>query len=149
MNNRFQLTNRIGTMAVVMDEAQAITEMLNVDSIGIATLELNPSQGMAIFHLVFGGYDSKGRFHIDRKREAARIAVTREQTPDLFDQLLCDGEAVKLGFDRDFWVALLRDMFLPAATMEKGPWMRYKDMEVTHDGVVIFPKGLHAVKTAV
>ena len=137
-----KLAKRIGTIAVVLDEAAGKTEMVDVDRIAIVSLVINGVTGVAQFALVFGGLDSLGRFHIDLARadEAALITVTRAGMSTEFDAIFLDANGnIRMDYPRE-WFLTLCGMLLPVA--HKQIWgVKYPTMEVTSDGQVLFSAG--------
>jgi hypothetical protein len=135
-----KLKQRIGTMAVITDEGQGKTELVNVDAIAIISIVINGLTGIAQFAMAFGGEDSNGRFHLDLKRanEVAHITITREQNPQMFDALFCDASGnPKMDFSKNFFDMLCDDFLVKSA--HKMIWgAKYPDMEVSRGGKVIF-----------
>ena len=138
-----KLTKRVGTIAIVVDEAAGKTEMVEVDRIAIVSLVINGVTGVAQFALVFGGLDSLGRFHIDLARadEAALITVTRAGMSTQFDSIFLDEHAnIRMDYPREWFLDLCRTL-LPAAHKPEIWGTKYPTMEVTSDGQVLFSAG--------
>lgn len=134
-----KLTKRIGTMAIVIDEEAEKTEFLNSDHIAIVSFTVNVISGLANVALAFGGMDSTGKFHMDmnRSNEIASITINREQNPGNFDALFCENGQLKCHFPKEVFNSLIKDILVPVAYRQVWGG-KYPEMEVAHDGEIIF-----------
>lgn len=133
-----KLKQRIGTMAVVLDEDLRVAEMVDVDTIAVVGLLINDRNAQIV--LGFGGFDSTGKFHRDWKRQVddAPMVIDREKQPDLFASTFCDAHGnLTWDYGKRF-LERLCETFLVSAAHRMIWGAKYPDMEVTNGERVVF-----------
>lgn len=128
-------------MAVLVDKQKRTTEVVDSEYVSIATFVVNQVSKVIQISLVWGGYDSKGQWHIDHSRPAASISISgdRPEEAELYKRLaLCNGE-YNCQFDEQFFKRLLYNENVIQVVNDRI-W-GFADCSVTMDGDEIFSKG--------
>ncbi len=136
------ITQRLGKMAVHIDEENDVMESLPVDRIALVSFVINAYTGTCQFALAFGGVDSKGLFHLDPKRseDVAMVTLTRnDKGAKEFDALFKDEKGnPKTNFTEEWFENLTQHILIPFA-FQRVWGAKYPDIEVSLNGTVIFP----------
>lgn len=66
-------------MAVVTDTVERTSEVLDADHFQIADFRVNVEAKMIQVAIVFGGYDSTGKWHTDPRQSAGSISISGER----------------------------------------------------------------------
>lgn len=97
----------LGVMAVVTDEHDRTSEVLDVDTIGVVRYVIDYIQGRAQVALAFGGFDSRGAFHV-APQHANNVAEITLNNP-LFKTLFCNIAGNPLDFHPESLLGLIFD----------------------------------------
>lgn len=71
----FKASKHIGLMAVVIDEANEISETIRVDTLRMMSIVVNHHAKAMLFAFAWGGYDTLGKFHMDPNRPASHKSI--------------------------------------------------------------------------
>ncbi len=136
-----RLTKRVGRIPVHVDEEQEATESIDVDRLAIVGQKFDLSTACQ-FDIVFGGMDSRGRWHEDlsRRDDAAHIVITRnEKSAKEFDALFRDENGNPRTDFPQSWYESITETLLIGAAYQLYFGKKYPDIEVSLNGKVIFP----------
>jgi hypothetical protein len=150
----FKATKPIGLMAVVIDEANALTEAVKVDTLRLMLFAINYCPGAAVgtdqgnmqFAYAWGGYDSKGRFHTDNHRPASHRTISSDvpNEKDLWAAVAFDALGNPLpAHGEDFHAKLMLGTPLLGRPLlhwiVDGGW-QLQELELNHKNQVVYSK---------
>jgi hypothetical protein len=150
----FKATKPIGLMAVVVDEANALTEAVKVDTLRLMLFAINYCPGAAVgtdqgnmqFAYAWGGYDSTGRFHTDNHRVASHRTISSDvpNEKDLWAVAAFDNGGNPLhSHGDDFHKKLMLETPLLGRPLlhwiVEGGW-QLQELELHHEGKPVYAK---------
>jgi len=135
----------IGLMAVVVDEASETVEPVKVDTLRMMAMVVNHATKSMIFSFAWGGYDSKGLFHMDPHRLAGHrsIQANVDNENEVWNACACDAKGNPvLDHGEGFVKSVLTAKMMGRSVVDwlvNGHWS-FEEIELSHNGQSIFKK---------
>lgn len=128
-------------MAVLVDEEAKKAEVIEVKYLNIASILIDQIGETLHIGLVWGGYDSKGEWHIDYRIEAATASISgkRPEEAKLFEKMCRLNKSYNCCYDEAFFKALLGPEGV-IATLNERVW-GFSDFAVIINDEEVFRKG--------
>ena len=136
-----RIKEKLGNMAVIVDEAAALTELIAIDRIIVFSMVVNVALGEAAIGVAFGGQDSRGNYHIDPKlNPLSTNRVWSRAADENFDELFSDHGSMRTSFDQKFLERLIEDELIPGAYAQVWK-QKFPSIDISMNGEIIFRRG--------